>query len=58
MISEELSARVRAMAEKYRQRELDFLEMLGKIPNHVPEPRKPRIRVKAISQAWSRPAES
>ncbi|NMN71176.1 hypothetical protein [Rhizobium sp. 57MFTsu3.2] len=58
MLSEELKMRVRMMAEKYRQRELDFLEMLGKIPNHVPVPRKPRIRVKAISQAWSRPTES
>jgi len=58
MLSEELKQRVKAMAEKYRQQELDFLEMLGKIPNHMPEPQKPRIRVKTIFQTWSRPAGS
>ncbi len=58
VISTELRERVRAMAEKYRQKELDFLEMLGKIPNHVPEPKKPKVRVKAISQRWSLPATS
>jgi hypothetical protein len=41
------------MAEKYRQQELDFLELLGKIDDHKRRQPKPRIRVKAISHRWS-----
>lgn len=58
MLSEELRVRVKAAAEKYRQRELDLLEWLGSIPNRVPERQKPRIRVKAISRPWSGPISS
>lgn len=58
MISAELRERVRALAEKYRQRELDFLDMLGRIDHHKPTPSKPRVRVKAISYRWSLPVTS
>jgi len=58
MLSKELKARVKAAAEHYRQRELDFLEMLGRIPNHRPELSKPRIRVKATSRPWYPTARS
>jgi hypothetical protein len=57
-ISPELRARVTAMVEKYRQKELDFLDMLGRIDHHKSIPSKPRIRVKAISKRWSTEAPS
>lgn len=41
------------MVEKYRQQELDFLDMLGKIDPPGASKSKPRIRVKAISIRWS-----
>lgn len=52
MLSTELMQRVTALAEKYRQRELDFLEMLATIDHHKRGQPKPRIRVKAISYRW------
>lgn len=53
MLSIELKQRLAALVEKYRQQELDFLEMLGRVDRHKPMPSKPRIRVKAISKRWS-----
>lgn len=53
MLSDELKARVSAMAEKYRQQELDFLEMLGRIDSRKIQQSKPRIRVSATSYWWS-----
>lgn len=53
MLSAELRERVSAMAEKYRQHELDFLEMLGRIDNRRMQHLKPRIRVSATSYRWS-----
>lgn len=52
MISADLRERVRALAEKYRQRELDLLDMLGKVTVSV-QGDKPRIRVKATSYKWA-----
>lgn len=46
------------MVEKYRQQELDFLDMLGKIDHPVANKPKPKIRVKAISSRWSTEALS
>lgn len=53
MLSAELRERVSAMAEKYRQQELDFLEMLGRIDSRKTQQSKPRIRVSATSYRWS-----
>lgn len=53
MLSIELKLRLAALVEKYRQQELDFLEMLGKIDHPSAKESKPRIRVKAISERWS-----
>lgn len=53
MLSTELKQRVTAMVEKYRQRELDFLELLKKIDADKLRQSKPRIRVRAISHRWS-----
>ncbi len=52
-LSPELRARITAAVEKSRQRELDFLELLGKIDDHKRRRSKPRIRVKANSRRWS-----
>lgn len=52
-ISPELRARVAAMVEMGRQRELDLLMILARTDQH-----KPRIRVKAISHRWSLPLTS
>ncbi|KQT07000.1 hypothetical protein ASG50_00780 [Rhizobium sp. Leaf386] len=57
MLSIELKRRLAALVEKYRQQELDFLEMLGRI-EHKPRLHKPRIRVRAISHRWVLPATS
>ena len=54
MISADLRERVRAQAEKNRQRELDLLEMLGKVIISV-QGDKPKIRVKATFYRWEVP---
>lgn len=53
MLSAELRERVSAIVEKYRQQELDFLEMLGRIDSCKIQHLKPRIRVIAPSYRWS-----
>lgn len=58
MLNEELRSRVKAMVEKYRQRELDFMRVLPRFPDDHTEQQKPRIRVKAISRPWSGPMSS
>lgn len=58
MLNEELRSRVKAMVEKYRQRELDFMRVLPPFPDDHIDPRKRRIRVKAISRRLSGPTSS
>lgn len=58
MLSDDLKARVAAIVEKYRQQEVDFLEMIGKIDNGRPRQPESRIRVRAISYRWSLPDSS
>lgn len=58
MLSTEIMQRLAAMVEEYRQKELDFLEMLGRIEHPLTRQSKPRIRVKAISNRWPTSAPS
>ncbi len=52
MLSIELKQRLAALVDKYRQQELDFLELLGRIDHPLTKQSKPRIRVKAMSIRW------
>jgi hypothetical protein len=55
MLSEELTQQVKAMAEKYRQRQSNIIWAVNRFPDHRQAPNKPRIRVKANSRRWSLP---
>lgn len=55
MLSIELRQRLAELVEKYRQQEVDFLEMLGRLDITDSMPAKPRIRVSATSYRWSLP---
>ncbi len=53
----EMRAMVKAMAEKYRQRELDGMRVLPHYRELERPSLKPKIRVKAGSTRWSLPSE-
>lgn len=58
MISTEVKQRLADLIEKSRQRELAFLDMLGKVDYRSANRSKPRVRVKAISDQWPTRAPS
>lgn len=53
MLSEELKALVKALADKYRQRPSNVIWAANRFPHFPYARQKPRFRVKAISQRWS-----